>query len=274
MSLSWTESLRVSLSPDRVGLIRMSRGWQRMLAEKVVASAPPDAAVPSWTTALAAFETALGEAARSDVRVTVVLSNHFVRYLLVPWNASLAGEAETTAHARHLFSRVYGAVADTWDIRLSEGKGSLQVACAVDHDLLARLDQIVAASGKHLVSVQPYLMAAFNRWRKEFDGPLVWFILTERGRLCLAAMQNGHWMQLVNLQSDAGLIRKLPGMLARQRIIGGLDHDPGKVYVAAHDEETERILQRSGESVRSLHSAPRLNLPPDEVASLEMALNG
>jgi hypothetical protein len=47
-------------------------------------------------------------------RVTVVLSNHFVRYALVPWSAALATPAEEQAYLRHHFAKIPGAASRAW----------------------------------------------------------------------------------------------------------------------------------------------------------------
>ena len=279
MSLSWNESMRVALCPDGVGIVRMSRGRQRLLEKNAATGVAVDHE-PLWAGAVDALRTGLGGVGLGGVAapardVTIVLSNHFVRYLLIPGNDALAGPEEELAHAGHCFTRVYGDAAEAWEIRLSTGNGGQQVACAIDKELLSNLDQAVAASGRHLHSVQPYLMAAFNRWRREFSEPLVWFILAEPGRLCLAALQNGNWRHLVNLQTHADWSDSLPELLARQRLLTGLDDVPGEVCVFASDrEEAEQALQQSGEKVRGLCLAPLPETPPAEVAYLEMAMNG
>lgn len=273
MSLSWGESVRAALCPDRVGVVRMSRGWPRMLEGRIADSAAAGADDPPWAPALAALRESLATIEGRDAKVTVVLSNHFVRYVLVPWNDALAGEAEELAHARHCFSRVYGEVAESWDVRLSSGNGGPRVACAVDAELLAALEQAVSASGRRLSSVQPYLMAAFNCWRREFAGTLVWFVLAERGRLCLSALQHGQWSALMSLQTDAGWAEGLPGLLARQRLLAGLDEAPGMVCVFAPDNAAEKALQQAGETVRGLHLAPPPDTPPADAPYFKMALN-
>lgn len=273
MSLSWNESMRVALCPDGVGMVRMSRGRQRLL-EKNVATGVAIDHEPIWAGAVGALRAGLDGVDAPAREVTIVLSNHFVRYLLLPGNDALAGPEEELAHAGHCFARVYGDAAGAWEIRLSASNGGQQVACAIDRELLSNLDQAVAASGRHLNSVQPYLMAAFNRWRRAFSEPLVWFVLAEPGRLCLAALQNGRWRHLVNLQAHADWSDSLPELLARQRLLTGLDDVPGEVCVFASDREAEQALQQSGEKVRGLSLAPLPETPPDEVAYLEMALNG
>lgn len=278
MSLSWNESLRVALCPRRAGLVRMSRGWRQRIIEGSVTTQPAsEAGNPPWAGALAALSEGIAGMNGHGAEVTVVLSNHFARYLLVPRNDALLGEAEALAHARHFFIRAYGAIAESWDIRLSSANGGPQVACAIDAELLSGLDQAVAASGRRLVSVQPYLMAAFNRWRRELLDPVAWFVLAEQDRICLAAFKDGHWRQLTNLQTGSDWVRRLPELLARQRRLSGLDEVPGKVYLFAPDEHAGPSLQHAGEAVRSLRAkqqALRTELSAGEAACLEMALNG
>lgn len=274
MSRSWGESVRAVLCPDRAGLVRVGRGM-RMLDGRVVRAAAAATGDPPWASALAALREGLDAVEGGGRDVTVVLSNHFVRYALVPWNDALAGEAEEAAHARHCFSMVYGDAAESWDVRLSAASGGLQVACAVDAGLPAAIEEVVAASGRHLRSVQPYLMAAFNRWRREFAGPLVWFVLAEPGRLCLAALQDGRWRELVNLQSaDDARGDGLPELLARQRLLAGLDEAPGTVCVFAPDDAAGKALERAGESVHALRLAPLPDAVATEAGEIEMALNG
>lgn len=277
MSLSWDESLHAALCPERVAFVRVRHGWPAMLKGRVTSRAVPgrevsDSRDPPWAAALAEFGEGLSVTGRRGARVTVVLSNHFVRYLLVPWNDSLAGEAEELAHARHCFSRVYGDIAETWDIRLSNEPGGAQVACAIDRELLTGLEQAVAASGRRLHSVQPYLMAAFNHMRRGLSGSLVWLVLAEPGKLCLAALRKGQWNRLVNVQADDGWARRLPELLARQRLLAGLDEMSGEVCLAAPDEHAELSLQQAGEKVRLFRTDPMPELPHMEAACIRMAL--
>jgi len=51
---------------------------------------------------------------------TVILSNHFLRYALVPWRAELADAKEDLSFARHCFTKVYGKAAQQWKLRLSQ----------------------------------------------------------------------------------------------------------------------------------------------------------
>jgi hypothetical protein len=42
------------------------------------------------------------------------------------------------------------------------------------------------------------LSAAFDQWRKRFNGERIWFALLETGHLCLASLSNGAWQRIRN----------------------------------------------------------------------------
>ena len=57
----------------------------------------------------------------------VVLSDHFLRYALVPWSENLVADAERLAFARLTLSEIYGSVAST---RCAEHEQPKRSACA------------------------------------------------------------------------------------------------------------------------------------------------
>ncbi len=73
-----------------------------------------------WRAALQALETELPRFADGRTVATVILSNHFLRYTLVPWRDELSDAEEELAFARHCFARVYGKAAEQWELRLSQ----------------------------------------------------------------------------------------------------------------------------------------------------------
>ena len=71
-------------------------------------------------------------------------------------------EDEAMALARFHFSKIHGERAAAWHVRLgSPGGGSAAPASAIDSALLDTVKACFPRSGKaHLVSIQPYTMAA------------------------------------------------------------------------------------------------------------------
>ena len=74
---------------------------------------------------------------KQPCNVTVVLSNHFVRYAIVPWSSSLSTAAEEDAYIRHHFAKIHGERAKAWSLRASESAADApRLASAVDQALI------------------------------------------------------------------------------------------------------------------------------------------
>ena len=103
----------------------------------------------------------------------VILSNHFMRYTMMPWSETLSDAAEEEAYARHCFRQLYGADVEHWELRLSPQRAGLpQLASAVDRRLLAALRGVFERNGVALESIQPRLMAAYNNSRRTLQKPV------------------------------------------------------------------------------------------------------
>src|SRR5262249_21577236 len=150
-----------------------------------------------WRPCLEALEHGLAQAGWKDADATVILSNHFVRYALVPWSEHLASDAEKRAWVQHHFAELYGEAAAGSEYRASEDRpaGSC-VATAIAADLLAGIRSAFGQTSLALRSVQPYLMAVFNRWRPRIKDSAAWLLVPEAGRVCLAALADGRWRKL------------------------------------------------------------------------------
>ena len=188
MSRLFPEPLVVTLSP---GLVTVGK--------RAIACDPAFGAEP-WQGAVNALKAQSLRAADT----TVVLSNHFVRYALVPWSDALAGEAEEEAYLRHHFARIHGERAKSWLLRSSEEPaGAPRLCSAIDRQLLEALKACFPRSGKtRLVSVQPRLMAVFNRWRGAIPRSGAWLMLVEADRACAALHAKGRWQSVQNARGE------------------------------------------------------------------------
>jgi hypothetical protein len=154
---------------------------------------PPEDAERPWEGALEELRRKLA-AQRARVDVTLVLSNHFVRYVVLPAQDGVASLEEEAALARFHFTRIHGERVKSWDVRVSDG-----LACAIDAALLAGIKE---AFTKHksarLASVQPALMAFYNRSRRRIPREGAWLLLAEQGRTCLARLAAHGWASVHN----------------------------------------------------------------------------
>ncbi len=168
MSLSWRERILLALEPQAVHAVRLKTGEKRSGA---------------WPEGLAEVL-----AGWPSAEVRVVASNRLVRYVVVPRTAGVSGDAEELALARHHFIRVHGERSRDWDVRYSRETG---LASAIDKGLMDELRQKLKPH--RLVSLQPYLMAAFNRLRARVPKDGAWIVLPEAEATCVALYANGSW---------------------------------------------------------------------------------
>ena len=102
----WRKNVRIVLCPDRVIVMQLQGGpHARIVSKQVIPHAGTET---GWQPVLAILESLLknGEWKKSDV--TVILSNHFMRFLVLPWNEVSLTEVEQMALVQHHFAAVYG----------------------------------------------------------------------------------------------------------------------------------------------------------------------
>ena len=188
------DRLVIALAPGHVAWAVMRRGLSNRLHAKGMAKlAAQDGR--AWQQALQMLQSELPNLPVSKGVVTVVLSNAFVRYLLVNGGEVLSGEQERLALAKHDFLKVYGAVAQNWEIRISaadaEGK---YLASAVDAELIEQLRHIFSVTGFNLDSIQPHFALAFDAWCTGLDSKTSHGIfLSEASGYCYAGIVADTW---------------------------------------------------------------------------------
>ncbi len=152
-----------------------------------------------------------------DAALEVILSNHLVRYTVLPWSSALSTDKDWMAYAEHIFASTYGADAAGWRIRICDtGRRKTRVACAAEVSLLDSIAGI-----PRVVSIQPHLMAAFNARRSEFDKDPGWFVVHERGRLTLGLVAGGEWKLLRNRAAREDWRETLPELIQRETAASG-----------------------------------------------------
>jgi hypothetical protein len=269
-----SDRILIALAPDSLALLRVSGGLRPRVSEKRTVACDPAFGAQPWQGAVAALEQVAEETRHTNAKVTVVLSNHFARFILVPWSEGLKNAEEETAFVRYCFAKVHGERSKEWDLRLSPTPtGSARIASAIDSSLVQAVRAAFPAAARaKLVSVQPYLMSAFNRWRKDIKGERAWFLLVEPQRACLARLEGGRWSVVRNARGTFDEPRQWAGLLDRERHRVGGDEASEGVYV--HAPRNGNALPVEGEewSFRSLALAPAEGLAPAESQPFAIAL--
>lgn len=237
MSLSSHDRFTAVLCPDRVALVRRPRGWRKDCTLHDAEACP----VP---TAQAAADALRGLLARTDsgrAELTLLLSNHFMHYVLVPWRAQVAQPAELQAFASVCLDETFGSESGSREVRVARERApSARVAAAVDNTLLKALRSAVAGSRLRLTSIQPYLPAAFDHLRAHFGARDFLFLLAEPARSCLLLAKDGCWRSLRNIAAVARP-HELAHLIEREAQLAGLA-DEGMPPVFVHAPGQERLV--------------------------------
>ncbi|MFJ2985355.1 MULTISPECIES: hypothetical protein [unclassified Pseudomonas] len=157
-----------------------------------------EAAQPAWEAALQALAALLTEQAVRGGQLQVLLSARYSRFCLVPWSDAISHPRELDAYARACFENLYAQSLDDWRIALSpEPAGAARIATALPVALLQGLQALGRESRLKLRSVQPYLMAAYNRCLAQLQQGDFLFVLAEPRRSVLLLAAGGAWQQVL-----------------------------------------------------------------------------
>lgn len=202
MSLLSFDEIHIGLSPHRVELARVNRGLRaRTVVEELVRDCEPATGQPNWTTALDTLDVMLAKLPKKRASVSVVLSNHFARYAILPWQEDLTATDEIVAAAAQRFTHLFGESVRGWEVRTAQNDfGQPGMACAIDSELLTNLGARINHGGLGLVSVQPLLLSAFNALRSKLD-PSGALVVVESGRICLGVFKDGQWQLVTSRRS-------------------------------------------------------------------------
>lgn len=231
MSPRWRDEVALHLAPRRLVLLRAPRGL-RAAGQQRDSVEVEDGHFANWTATLRCLRTQLSQPGWRNANVRVVMSDHWTRYAVVPWNAELEGAHERLAHARLLLQQVYGDIVDEWTVVLSEAvPPRAAVASAVSSQLLTELNEVLTGAGLRLLSLQPHLIAAYNAWRSRLPRQGGWLVCVDEGVLAAAQVGIQGWEQVhvVRIGSDWS------AELHRLRAFGRLVHGAGdqRVFVDA-----------------------------------------
>ena len=235
MSLSWLKGKNLGIGRKH---LRVGLGARRIMVSGGKAVELQQGG--DWREAVAALPEILQS--HKSREASVVLADEFVRYALLPHNDAVKSAQQWLALGRHRFSALHGAAAADWDVKVTETAPlGARLACAVDRPLVEALVSAFVNAGVHLVSVTPFLVAAFNRIRQTVGSASCWIVVEEPGRLTLALIQRGAWVAIRSRRSDARWGELLPEILEREGAFLGLDEPCTRVIVCAQGEFDPRM---------------------------------
>jgi len=222
VSLSWrSRKQRLGLCADRV-----------LISKNKHVAVQPSADAAEWRAVIEALPAVLKEWKQCEI--SLVIADQFVRYVLLPWNEALKTGEQWMALARHRLTAIHGAAAAAWEVKLTETAPlGPRLACAVDRELIEALADKCAAAQVRLTSVQPFLVAGFNRIRARIGNGSCWLVVEEPGRLTLAFIQRGVWLAIRSRRVDERWRLLLPEIIERESAFLALTEPCTRVIVCA-----------------------------------------
>jgi hypothetical protein len=269
------DRLLVSLSPKSVSWVRLSGTFSPRVIAKRTLAVSGEAALEPWQGAVAVLQEEAEQLRRERLAITIVLSNHFVRYAVVPPPDRSASADEALALARFHFSRIHGDRAAGWDVRLATGGGAKPtLASAIDKALLDALKATFPARGRaKLVSVQPYTMSAFNCWRRKIGREGAWLLLVEPGMACVAMIAGNEWVTIHNVRSGYAGSENWPALLDREKHRVSVAEVPRTVLARSAIGASSALGARKDWHFVVLDAPLRPGLAENEVEPYGMALH-
>jgi hypothetical protein len=253
VSRLFPDRIGISLAPESVAWVVMRRGLRNHLhANGITKIAAQDGR--TWQQAVQTLQSGLLLLPVTKGKVTVVVSNAFVRYLLVNGGKVLSGDEDRMALARHDFLKVYGGVAENWEIRISASDGGGKfLAGAADAGLIEELRKIFSATGFTLDSIQPYFALAFDAWCTKLDSKTSHgILLSEAGGYCYAGIGSGEWQFMrTGRWEENDPVKTFQRVIDREVFLSGATQR-ALWWCPAHDKEFAKVLG----NVKDAHPLP------------------
>ena len=255
MLLHWFKSLIkdelwVFIHPQHMVLMRISRpltkGLKQQIVDKQLIDLPQNIADRShesqdWKILTKHLKQALNDTKWQGTMPTVIVSNHFARYAVIPWNTELAVEAERQAYMQHCFNLVFGEPAKAWDLRMSEPDfGKPAIASAINLSLLHALHDVFAEADMALTAVYPQLMLAINQTLSELKmhkkALSFWLIAIQSERVSLMLLIDGGWRLVKNVAIEADISAQVTALIQREIVNSNV---PEKIPVLQYWPESK-----------------------------------
>lgn len=246
------DRLRIFMHPQQLVLLRIKRtNTQHILNKKVVpclaAEMETDDSQPNWMLAASTLARVLQDEIWQNAKPQVVLSNHFVRYALVPWHEGLTRRDERQAYLRHSFQLAYGDSVKGWDLRMSDNRlQHAALASGIEQGLLLHMQQTFEGLGLKGKEIYPHLMVAINQLRQQADCYAYWFVLVEKGKLCIALVQDGHWRSVKTYSSEDEITLQIAALIDRESVICGINTSgwPVLIYWPGNIDNSVQLSKR------------------------------
>lgn len=237
--------LYLALSAEGIAIVQQSSGFKKQLIKQQYVSNNQAKNSANWQSIVNQLDDSLSQLKPAkNTLVTVVLSSDFVRYLILPVQQIAMNFAEKMAYVQAAYREIYGAAADSWQIKCHDSAPHQStLAVATDCQLIVALSQLMAKHQLNLHSVQPYLMTAFNGLMPQIAQKNGYLVLLENTKLQLVQLQNGICQQLRTVSCHDDWQLDLQQAIQREMVLNEHAENRVLVYAPAHKNTALKPMQ-------------------------------
>ncbi|MGD0504150.1 MAG: hypothetical protein ABSD02_15525 [Steroidobacteraceae bacterium] len=231
MSLLSSSSAVIGLWPDGITVSRRGRSGEEASTQTYSANNTSGGNSASWRTSIAVLEEWLDDNEGTRAKSDIVISDQFMRYMVLPWSPELANDDEWRALARAKIDLMWGN-GDDFDIRLDQRRYKRsRLVCAMELDFRTRLKTLMSDHDHAIRTIQPHFTFAFNDVAAGISAHDALMVVSERDCATVAAITGCCWghirtILLPGLDSNAvdtlvNRERLLLGLSSEAAVIGG-----------------------------------------------------
>jgi hypothetical protein len=269
----WRDQIRIVLRPAQLTAVRLRRGVRPRLVGKL--TVPVAAETAQWTPVVSALSALLAQPAWRHADAVVILSNQFVRYQLLSASSARLNDKEQLARAQHVYAKLYGERAAAMHLQIARAGFAAPVLVAgTEKALIDAIRQSFAEPSLKLVSIQPYLMSAFNACCRRVDARAQWFVAQEEGAICAALIHRGRWESLRMQHTSTNWLQDLQHLLNREQVTSALAEQTRTVRICLLNGDMAQAPQIDGWALTLLQPSPIAGVSPLTDAAYHAALAG
>jgi len=224
----WSERLQVGVWPHGI-TIRDAGAAPADAASQAYWQNPTDQEEGSWRTSIATLQHWVSNSAPQRGRLDIVVSDYFVRPVVLAWSPDLTKDEEWLALARARIDVTWGST-EPWEVRIDRlSFKSNCLACGIPQELWTKLLEL-QRPGLKVNSIQPNFTSAFNSLASAIGRGAALIVVSERNSATIGAVEGGSWRHVRTLPAAGDASEEIERLVERERLLLGLPPDVAVVY--------------------------------------------
>ena len=176
------------------------------------------------------------------VEPVIVISNHWVRYVVLPSDRGSLRRSEEVEFARAMIVERYGAEWEASTIRLSRGVSDEGIiAAAIPEALLADINAALSSTGMRCTAIHPLFSHTLDHARFPGGSSHALIACVEPGRMVIGMVGNDGWSWVQSPLSGMKPAVTLERELSREQSLFAVDGEM-PLYLFEHGASVEQAI--------------------------------